>query len=119
MAVEGIIPAASIYRHANPVQLDDNSVVYRLPERMPFVDDEDVILHIATGNDYLWDISQAHWGSIRPDAFDLWEVIADYQPDPIQDRSVRIPRGKEIFLPSVDYLDEVYEGDPLTDVPEM
>lgn len=42
----------------------------------------------------------------RPRAAGLWWIIADFQPDPIQDPSVPLELGRRLFVPSLRTVDE-------------
>lgn len=109
----------SLYRHAPAVLADDGSVLFLNPERVPFEDRDDTIEYTATGHEYLWDIALAHYGLTYIGDIDLGEVIANFQPEPIQDLSVPVAEGRELHIPSMDYITEVVKGPPLSDEPEL
>jgi len=110
---------SSIYRHALAVRTDEGAIIFELPERLPFEDRDDTIVHIANGQEYLWDLAQRYYSNTRAQAFDLWDVIAQFQPEPIVDSSVPLPEGKEILIPSIDYIEEVVSGPSLASTPEL
>lgn len=116
MALQDYIPATGVYRHAFAKTLDDGSVVNTLPERLPADDRDDTILHIANGREFLWDLAQRYYPG-QPLGWDLWEVIMQFQPSPFQDASVPIPEGTEVLIPSVEYIDDVYNGPSLISFP--
>ena len=119
MAFERPLLTGSIYRHALGVQEDDGSILFSLPERLPFEDRDDTIIHVGNGQEYLWDLAHRYYGRSRSTAFDLWEIIMSFQPEPIQDASIRVVEGKEILIPSLDYIAETVNGPSLTESPEL
>lgn len=119
MAFQAPIFTGSIYRHAAAVRLDSGEIVFRLPERLPFEDRDDTILHVANGEEYLWDLAQRYYAQVRSNAFDMWEIIAQFQPEPIQDTSIPLPKGKEILIPSSDYIEDVVYGESLREIPAV
>lgn len=118
MALEDFLPATGVYRHALAKTLDDGTIITALPERLPFEDRNDTILHIANGRERLWDLAQRYYPN-RTFNWDLWDVIMQFQPEPITDPSVPLPSGKEVFIPSADYIDEVFDGPTLAAFPEI
>ena len=116
---EFYIDVSSLYRHASIRRLDDGTVLHTLPERLPYENRDDTTIHIATGGAYLWDLAKLHYGQTQPSAWDLWEVIAEFQPVPITDASLPLRKGTEIHIPSDEYIAEVVDGAPLSDTPEI
>jgi hypothetical protein len=49
----------------------------------------------------------------------MWEVIAQFQPQPIQDASVPVPKGQRVLIPSSEYIEDVLFGEPLSLVPTI
>jgi hypothetical protein len=119
VAFQSPIFTGSTYRHARAIQFDDGRIIFRLPERIPFEDRDDSILHISNGRERLWDLAQLYYGSEVRDAIDLWEVIAQFQPEPIQDPSIPLQAGLSVLIPSLEYIEDVAFGDSLSDVPEI
>jgi hypothetical protein len=119
----------NLYRHAPAVQLDSsnhlapgtalNSILFRLPERVDYEDDDDIIIHIVADGERLYDIAQFHYGTARNNPWDMWEVIAQFQPEPILDPSVILETGREIYIPSSEFIEEVAYGPTLTDTPKL
>jgi hypothetical protein len=120
------IRVGSLYRHANAVRIDDspggiddNAVVWQVPERLPFENRPDNIIHIVTRGERIYDLAQFYFSHFVPNAVDLWEVIAQFQPEPIIDPSVPLTPNREIYIPSKDYIDEVAQGAVLIEVPDL
>jgi len=108
---------SSVYRHAVALQEDDGTIYFSLPERLPFEDRDDTIIHSASGTEYLWELAQRYYAQNRVNAFDMWEVIAQFQPEPIQDASLPVPKGQIVLIPSEDYIEDFLFGEPLSLVP--
>lgn len=113
------LPTSSVYRHALAVRKDDGSIIFQVPERIPFEDRDDTIVHVCNGQEYLWELAQRYYGDIRDVALDLWDIIAQFQPEPVTDSSVPIAEGTEILIPSIDYIEEVVSGESLSETPEI
>jgi len=110
---------SSLYRHSRLTQKEDGSVFFTLPERVSFDDQDDVTTHIANGQEFLWDIAQQYYKRVYVSPLDLWEVLMQFQPEPIQDPSVPVPLGQEVYIPSLEWIEEVAFGQSLADVPEL
>ena len=91
--------AGIIYRHALLDRRDDGALFYTVPERLPFEDRDDTIIHVGSGSEFLWDLAQRYYGQQRENAFDLWEVIGLFQLEPIQDASVPVSEGQVVLIP--------------------
>lgn len=117
----GIIRSVfSVYRHAYAIRkADTGEVFFRLPERMPFEERDDNILHIVQRGERLWDIAVRYFQGRRFRACDMWEVLANFQPNPIIDPTVLLRAGQVIYVPSDDYIEEVVFGPSLADVPAI
>ena len=119
MTIRKPFPVSSLYRHAQSVQALDGSVLFMNPERLPFIDRDDTIIYIASGQDYLWNIAQFHYNKTSIQTIELGEVIAQFQPEPIQDLSIPVQAGRELYIPSWDYIAEVVKGPSLAEEPEL
>jgi hypothetical protein len=78
-----------------------------LVDREPFLyqDRQDNIIHIVNSGDTLWSLAGKYYRGVpRPNG--LWWVIADYQPQPIRDPTLKIPDGTVLVLPSIRVLRE-------------
>ena len=103
----------NLYRHAYLKQFEDGEVAFTLPERIPFVERDDTKVFIPTGQEYLWDVALAHYGDTSSFDIELGEVIAQFQPEPIQDLSIKLIADKELYIPSMNYIFEVVRGPSL------
>lgn len=105
----------SLYRHARAVEADDGSVIFLNPERIPYEERDDTIPYTCKGNEYLWDIAYIHYGITFMGGMDLAEVVALFQPEPLQDLSLPPAAGVELLIPSLDYITEVAKGPSLAE----
>lgn len=110
---------SSLYRHATILKYGDGGLIFTVPERLPYIERDDTTLYVTRGGEYLWDIAIKQYGRSVPKAWDLWQVIAEFQPEPIQDSSLPLAAGKELYLPSVQYINEVAFGDSLANLPVL
>jgi len=90
-----------------------------LPERLPYEPTDDCWIHICHGDERLFDIAIAYFKDAYQDAVDLWETIAQFQEEPIQDPFVPLPEGKVLLIPSVNYIETTVFGEPLTQWPQL
>ncbi len=70
----------------------------------------DNIVHVVRDGDTLWNLAGYYFqGFIR--ACGLWWVIADYQPQPIFDPTIRLVSGSVLYIPSMRVLTELIFSD--------
>lgn len=63
----------------------------------PFPDNR---VHVVKGEDTLFTLAAKYFkGFDRPNG--LWWIIADFQPDPIHDPTLRLTEGTTIVIPSM------------------
>lgn len=76
--------------------------VLQLTERepFPFKAYPDNVEHTVAEGDTLWSLAALYFDPL-PRAAGLWWVIADFQPDPIQDPTIALPLGSRVIIPSV------------------
>jgi nucleoid-associated protein YgaU len=55
--------------------------------------------HVVKDGDTLWNIAARYFRGL-PRPAGLWWVVADFQPDPIQDPTLRLETGRTLFVPS-------------------
>lgn len=62
----------------------------------------DNVQHVVGRGDTLFTLAGRYFGPIDPDrACGLWWVIADFQPDPIHDPTLKLAEGRVLVVPSV------------------
>lgn len=74
----------------------------QLTERVPFGFQAfpDNRQHVVADTDTLGRLAARYFASI-PNAASLWWVIADFQPDPIHDPTIKLESGSVLVIPSV------------------
>lgn len=117
-------PALNLYlpwlaRHGKAYQNELNEVHISLPERVPFVERDDSIIHICKEGEYLPQIALHYYRNRLADPLLAWEVIAQFQEDPIVDASLPLKAGTVLLIPSVEFVQQVALGDPLHEFPEL
>lgn len=70
------------------------------PEPFRFVDLADNVRHVVQDGDTLFALAGRYFRGV-PRACGLWWVIADFQPEPIHDPTLRLAAGRVLFVPSV------------------
>lgn len=100
----------SRYTFANGY-VDDEDGAFMLEDAIPFeyVEREDNRHHEVREGDNLQSLAGSYFPSFeRPDG--LWWVIADFQPDPIIDPTVKLSVGSIVVIPSERFvLEEVFD----------
>ena len=77
---------------------------YRFRERA------DTRLHIVQEGETLLSLAHAYFSPLpRPSGF--WWAIADFQPRPITDPTLRLEAGSKIYIPAVAVLTDVILGE--------
>jgi len=105
-------------RHGQSYQNADGEVHLTLPERLPHEDRDDTITHVCKAGERLYDIAIHYFKDSMGDyAVDCWEIIAQFQEDPIIDGSVLLESNRVLLIPSDEYIQEVALGDPLHEAP--
>jgi hypothetical protein len=72
-------------------------------EPFRFADRADNRRVVVKGGDTLQSLAVEHFKPVA-EAAELWWVIADYQPDPIEDPTLDLDEGRILFIPSVEYV---------------
>lgn len=88
----------------------DDPEVLQLSEREPFLyrDYADNIEHTVAEGESLHSLAARYFAGI-PTPSELWWVIADFQPDPIHDPTLRLEIGSVLIIPSArTVLEEIF-----------
>ena len=98
----------SRYTFTSAVLDDDDNLLLTEPEPFRFRELADNRVHIAADGDTLFTLAHRFFDGL-PRPAGLWWIIADFQPDPILDPTLKLARGRAMFLPSVRTItDEVF-----------
>lgn len=78
-----------------------------LTDRVPyrFVNFSDNIQHVVGDGDTLFNLAGRYFAPLERPA-GLWWVIADFQPEPIHDPTIKLTEGTVLFIPSLRTLQE-------------
>jgi hypothetical protein len=107
-------------RHGDVYQNEDGELHLTLPERLPHQVRDDTFVHpCKEGGEYLLDIAVYYYKNQIANPVDCWEIIAQFQEDPIVDGSVPLPGGTALQIPSIEYIIEVALGEQLRQYPEL
>lgn len=79
---------------------DDGNLLLSDPEPFRFKVFDDNRFHVVKDGDSLFSLAAKYFrGVSRPAG--LWWVIADFQPEPIHDPTVKLESGKVVVIPSL------------------
>jgi hypothetical protein len=68
-------------------------------EPIQFVDDPDNEIHIVQAGDNLQNLAARYFKGF-PEAANLWWVLAEFQPDAVQDPTLRLQPGTLLVIPN-------------------
>lgn len=94
----------SRYRFCQAVLNDANRLFLTDPEPFRFIDLPDNRQHIAKHGDTWWGLAARYYAAdgLVDNPTDLWSIIADFQPEPVVDPTLRIEPGRTIHIPSIE-----------------
>jgi hypothetical protein len=106
------MPPRAGSRHSQCIAYRDEEGRTLLTEREPyrFHDHGDTRVHTAAQGDTLFSLAGRYFEPL-PRACGFWWVIADFQPDPIVDPTLRLEPGRRLFIPSVRVLTDIILAD--------
>lgn len=95
-------------RHAFTTGARDHAEKLYLTEREPygFAQHPDTRVHIVVQGDSLFELAGRYFAPL-PRACGFWWVIADFQPEPIVDPTIRLEPSRELLIPSLRVLTDV------------
>lgn len=81
--------------------LDENDVLYlHEPEPFGFTTLRDTRVHVVEEPQDIWTLAARYFRGL-PRPAGLWWIIADFQPDPIIDPTLRLQAGTVLYIPSI------------------
>lgn len=90
----------SRYLFSDGFKNEDGDFILTDPTPYRFKDFSDNIIYTTKHGDTLFAIADLHFKGVpRPSG--LWWIIADFQPDPIHDPTIRFENGIQIVIPSL------------------
>lgn len=94
-----MLTIGSRYRMADLIFDSDTNVQSLGPRALvEYYDDQDTIPHTVTAGDTLQNLAAKYFSGVDNPAT-LWWVIADFQPEPILDPTVRLTPGQVLLIP--------------------
>jgi hypothetical protein len=75
-------------------------------DRFLYTDVEGIIPHVVSDGDNLWSLAAKYYGSEQEDETNYWWVIAEFQPKPIIDPTLRLEAGIIILIPPLSWIQE-------------
>jgi len=96
------MPPQALSRHLLTTGLTDTIERVFLTDRVPyrFVEFSDNRKHTVSEADTLFNIAGRYFAPLARPAGFFW-VVADFQPDPIVDPTLKLERGRILFVPSI------------------
>lgn len=96
----------SRYRFTQIIQRVDGTLMLTDREPFRYQDYADNREHIAKQGDTWHSLAYRYFTAdgVLKNPTDLWYVIADFQPDPVVDPTLRIEPGRVIYIPSYETL---------------
>jgi len=95
----------SRYKHSIALQDENGAIFLDIRPRMLYMGGYDEILHEVVLGDTLHNLAQRYYGAF-PEPAGLWWTIAEFQPEPINDPTVRLEPGTWLVIPSVDTIQQ-------------
>jgi len=89
----------SRYRYCVAYKGDDDILYLDEREPFPYRNEPDNSYHTVRDGDTLWGLAHLYFKGMRRPA-GLWWVIAEFQPTPIIDPTIRLQAGETIIIPS-------------------
>lgn len=101
--------ADSRYRYCSQ-RTDENGIAY-LSEREPlkYSDEPDNRYHSVKEGDTWWGLAHRYFPSI-PRKSRHWWIIAEFQPEPVVDPTIKLTVGATLVVPSERYVRQVVFG---------
>lgn len=102
-----MISEDSRYLLSDLVLSEDQELYTSLRDRITYDDIEDVLAYSVKDGDTLHSVATKFYGQ---DGATFWWAIADFQPDPINDPTVKLVSGQILFIPPLAEVHEVLLG---------
>lgn len=96
----------SRYKHCDIYRRPEDTVLFMdLRPRIEYIGGYDEILHKVVLGDTLHNLALRYYNGM-PNPASLWWAIADFQPEPINDPTVRLEPGTWLVIPSADMVQQ-------------
>lgn len=92
-------------RHIGTIAFKRNGGVLYLstPDRIAYEEREDTIIHEAMDGETVYGLAEKYFGE---DGWKRWDIIAQFQPNPIIDPTVPFEVGQTVYIPSRRFIEE-------------
>lgn len=100
----------SRYTFCSGVRDDVGRLVLTDREPYRYQSHPDTRVHVVAEGDTLFSLAGRYFAPL-PRACGFWWVIADFQPDPILDPTLRLTPGRQLHIPSFRVLTDVILGE--------
>jgi len=108
-----------LYRHGAIYEGADGRLYVSVPERLPafdVVDGQYAAVYAARGGgETLIDVALLYYRGTLSSPVDAWEVLAQFQDDPLVDPFCYLTRGRLLQVPPAAYFGAYAYGDSLLD----
>lgn len=96
------MPPRAYSRHTFTEVEQDEQGRLRLTDRVPyrFRPLDDNVFHVVREGDTLFNLAGRYFAEVGERPAGLWWVIADFQPEPIHDPTLRLATGATLVVPS-------------------
>jgi hypothetical protein len=78
--------------------------------RYVFADIDDITMHVIEAGDTLHSLADLYYGSENSNSATYWWLIADFQPEPIQDPTIALEPGDIILIPPISIVQDVSDA---------
>lgn len=104
---------ADLYKDAS------NKAYTALRSRIFFDDIDGTVPHVVEDGDTLWSLADRYYGGLEDDDVNYWWAIADFQPEPINDPTVKLTQGQIVLIPPLDLIMAVLDEYPDAPLAEL
>jgi hypothetical protein len=97
----------SRYQHSTRYTDTAGRMFLTEPPLIPYVNSLDNRVHVVQGGERLQDIAHKYFAEFGDDTFPaaaLWYIVAQFQPTPIVDPTLRLQPGARLYIPSKQYV---------------
>lgn len=94
------VAKSSRYNLADVIIEEDGGMHFGMRDRLLWQDLAGVLSHIVIEGETLWTIAAKYYGSTPGSpGSELWWVLADFQPEPMNDPTISLSPGQTLLIP--------------------
>lgn len=102
------IENTSRYNLATIIVEENGLIHWGMRDRLLYQDLNGIVTHTVIEGETLWSIAAKHYGTAGPE---LWWVLADFQPEPINDPTIALVAGQTLLIPPLSAVRTALAGD--------